>query len=394
MGRWRWAIFLRRFAAWATTCTVLPMMNDRNRIPSLDGLRCIAVSLVLFSHLLGTRGFFSPPKTSLLYGFGNLGVQVFFVISGYLITHLLLSELQRTNKIHLGKFYFRRTLRIFPPCYFMIGGLILLTALGWSTLTPKDAFRALTYTSNYYPGRSWNIGHTWSLGVEEQFYLLWPAVLVILGRRKGFFAAASVIFICPIIRVLLWHFYRLPDIGHRFETVADAIATGCLLAGMREWLHTQKLYRSILESKFLLAAPIVVVAALILGPHPLSYFAVSPTVINLGIALCLDFAITYHRGVVGTILNSRPFVFMGVISYSTYLWQQIFLNRNSGSAITAFPLNITLAGAAAVASYYIVEQPCLRFRQRLEQRVFVHRREPAPVIAGESAAALAQSNAN
>ena len=272
------------------------MMNQHNRIPSLDGLRCIAVSLVLFSHLLGTRGFFSPPKTSFLYAFGNLGVQVFFVISGYLITHLLLSELQRSDKIHLGTFYFRRTLRIFPPCYFMIGGLVLLTAAGWNALTPKDAFHALTYTSNYYPGRSWNIGHTWSLGVEEQFYLLWPAVLVILGRRKGFFVAASVIFICPIIRVLLWHFYRLPDIGHRFETVADAIATGCLLAGTREWLHRQQLYKTILGSKFLFALPIFVLAALILDPHPMTYFAVSPTVMNLSIALFLDFSITYHRG--------------------------------------------------------------------------------------------------
>lgn len=369
------------------------MINDHNRIPSLDGLRCIAVSLVLFSHLLGTRGFFSPAKTSLLYGFGNLGVQVFFVISGYLITHLLLSELQRSNKIHLGKFYFRRTLRIFPPCYFMIGGLILLTAVGWNTLTPKDAFHALTYTSNYYPGRSWNIGHTWSLGVEEQFYLLWPAVLVLLGIRKGLFAAASVIFISPVIRVLLWHFYKLPDIGHRFETIADAIATGCLLAGMREWLHGQKLYKTTLESKFLAAAPIFVLGALILGPHPMTYFAVSPTVINLAIALCLDFSITYHRGLVGGILNSRPFVFLGVISYSTYLWQQVFLNRNSASVITAFPLNIILAAAAAVASYYVIEQPCLRFRQHLEQKIFVSRRELQPAIAAEKAVAVTQSRA-
>ena len=370
------------------------MMNQHNRIPSLDGLRCIAVSLVLFSHLLGTRGFFSPPKTSFLYAFGNLGVQVFFVISGYLITHLLLSELQRSDKIHLGTFYFRRTLRIFPPCYFMIGGLVLLTAAGWNALTPKDAFHALTYTSNYYPGRSWNIGHTWSLGVEEQFYLLWPAVLVILGRRKGFFAAASVIFICPIIRVLLWHFYRLPDIGHRFETVADAIATGCLLAGTREWLHRQQLYKTILGSKFLFALPIFVLAALILDPHPMTYFAVSPTVMNLSIALFLDFSITYHRGVVGGILNSRPFVFLGLISYSTYLWQQVFLNRNSASVITAFPLNIILAAAAAVASYYVIEQPCLRFRQHLEQKVFVYRREPEPAIATEKAVAVAKSSAS
>ena len=252
----------------------------------------------------------------------------------------------------------------------------------------------MTYTSNYYPGRSWNIGHTWSLGVEEQFYLLWPAVLVLLGVIKGLFAAASVIFICPVIRVLLWHFYKLPDIGHRFETIADAIATGCLLAGTHEWLHTQKLYKTILASKFLLALPIFILAALILGPHPMTYFAVSPTVINLSIALCLDFSITNRSGVVGRILNSRPFVFLGSISYSTYLWQQVFLNRNSASVIAAFPLNIILAAAAAVASYYIIEQPCLRFRQHLEQKVFVPRRERAPAIASEKAIAVSVSSAS
>ena len=175
-------------------------------------------------------------------------MKVFFVISGYLITNLLLHELDKTNKIHLGKFYFRRTFRIFPACYAMIAGLILFYAMGWITLTPRDVLHALTYTSNYYPGRSWSVAHTWSLGVEEQFYLLWPAALVLLGRRKGLYAAASMLLVCPIIREVYWHFYKLDGIGFRFETVADAIGTGCLLAGAHEWLRTQPLYRRFLES--------------------------------------------------------------------------------------------------------------------------------------------------
>lgn len=368
------------------------MSEHTNRIPSLDGLRCIAVSLVLVSHLMGTRGFFNPPHGSFLYEFGSLGVKVFFVISGYLITNLLLQELNRSNKIHLAKFYFRRTFRIFPACYCMIAGLLLLRLTGLIDLTPKDLLHVLTYTSNYYPGRSWVVGHTWSLGVEEQFYLLWPAVLVILGRRKGFLAAASIIVICPIIRVLLWHFYRLDGIGYRFETIADAIAAGCLLAGAREWLHAQMVYKKILESKFFVAVPILVCAAHMLFAHPTAYFAVSLTIMSLGIALCLDYCVTYHDGIVGTILNARPMVFFGAMSYSTYLWQQIFLNRYAESAITRFPVNIILALIVALTSYFTIEQPCLKLRQRLERRVFVYRGKA--VSMGQAAGALADSNAN
>jgi peptidoglycan/LPS O-acetylase OafA/YrhL len=362
------------------------MRNEANRIPSLDGLRCIAVSLVLFSHLLGTQGFIHPPRGTFLYEFGNLGVKVFFIISGFLITNLLLSELERTNGIHLGKFYFRRTFRIFPACYFMIAGLILFRTMGWVTLTPTDVLHTLTYTSNYYPGRSWSVGHTWSLGVEEQFYLLWPAALVVLGRRKGFFAAASMIFVCPVIRVVLWHFYHADGIGFRFETVADAIGTGCLLAGANEWLRNQSLYSRILESKLFVAVPAIVLLFHTLYGHPTLYYLISHTVMNIGIALCLDWCVTHHTGKVGRILNSRPLVFVGVISYSLYLWQQMFLNRYSTSTMTEFPINIALVAAAALASYFLIEQPSLRFRQRLEQTLFPRATaQSVTANAGESA---------
>ncbi|HEY2384667.1 MAG TPA: acyltransferase, partial [Terriglobia bacterium] len=346
------------------------MKHETNRIPSLDGLRCIAVMMVLFSHLLGTQGFLNPTPGTFLYEFGNLGVKVFFVISGFLITNLLLSELEKTNKIHLGKFYFRRTFRIFPACYFMIVGLILFNAMGLVSLTPRDVIHAVTYTSNYYPGRSWAVGHTWSLGVEEQFYLLWPAVLVFLGRRKGFMAAASVIFICPIIRVFLWHYYKLEGIGFRFETVADAIATGCLLAGAGGWLKAQAAYRKILESKFFVAVPAAVLFFHMFFGHPTIYYLISHTMMNIGIALCLDWCVTYHTGIVGRILNSKPLVGIGVISYSLYLWQQMFFNRHSPSAMTSFPANVALVAAAALMSYFVIEKPSLRLRQRFERNIF------------------------
>jgi peptidoglycan/LPS O-acetylase OafA/YrhL len=356
------------------------MSHASNRIPSLDGLRCIAVSLVLFSHLLGTTGFLHPPKTSWPYEFGNLGVKVFFVISGYLITNLLITELERTNKIHLGKFYFRRTFRIFLPFYFMIGVLILLGAAGLASITTKDVLHAVTYTSNYYSARSWSVGHTWSLGVEEQFYLLWPAVLVFMGRRRGFHAAAAVLLICPIIRLAYWHVYRLDGIGYRFETCADAIATGCLLAGAHEWLQGQSLYKRLLESKIFLAVPAIVLFADTFYGHPTVYLLISHSIMNIGIALCLDWCVTHHTGFVGRVLNSRPLVYMGVISYSLYLWQQVFFNRYSALAMNGFPVNVGLVAVAALGSYYLIELPSLRLRQRFERNIFFDSKvQTAPV---------------
>jgi peptidoglycan/LPS O-acetylase OafA/YrhL len=361
----------------------LPLMKEQtNRIPSLDGLRATAVSLVLFSHLIGTHNFLNAPKSSFLNELANLGVKLFFVISGYLITNLLLHELQRTNRIHLGKFYFRRTFRIFAPFYFMLGGLILLRGIGWIGLTSRDVLSAVTYTSNYYHGRSWSIGHTWSLAVEEQFYLVWPAALALLGWRKGFKAAAAVVLACPIVRYVLWHFYGFDGIGHRFETVADAIATGCLLAGARNWLKAQSSYRRILASPFFVIVPLTVLAANSFASHPTVFYLISHTVMNIGIALCVDWSVTYCSGSVGRILNSRPLVFVGLASYSLYLWQQLFLDRHSASWMTRFPLNIALVAAAGIASYYIVEQPSLRLRQRLEQRIFSSHK-PAPAAASE-----------
>src|SRR5262249_33221200 len=156
-----------------------------------------------------------------------------FVISGYLITSLLLREFDASGTISLRRFYFRRTLRIFPAYYTFIGVLLLLSAAGLVGLTRANMGHALTYTTNYFPERSWDIGHTWSLSVEEQFYLLWPATLVLAGRRRGLSIAASLVVLCPLIRLALWQLAPTEQtgVGHRFETVADSIAIGCVLAG-------------------------------------------------------------------------------------------------------------------------------------------------------------------
>ena len=153
-----------------------------SRLPSLDGLRAISIFLVLLGHAGGTHGLV---RLDLGIGdYAHLGVVVFFVISGFLITRLLLSEHAKKGQVSLQRFYTRRALRLFPASYTYIACITLLWLSGILHLEPRDLWHAVTYTVNYLPGRTWQVGHLWSLSVEEQFYLLFPVLLILLCRPK------------------------------------------------------------------------------------------------------------------------------------------------------------------------------------------------------------------
>ena len=154
-------------------------------IPSLDGLRAISISLVLFGHLVGTRNFGRPDPG--LGDVAHLGVVVFLVISGFLITSLLLKEHAHTGTVSLKLFYARRSLRIFPASYAFLACVGLLWLGGTIHLRPADIWHAASYTVNYVENTSWEVAHLWSLSIEEQFYLLWPFALSpwVRGAPRG-----------------------------------------------------------------------------------------------------------------------------------------------------------------------------------------------------------------
>ena len=366
-----------------------PTTSDR--IPSLDGLRAISIGLVLLGHLAGTAFFPISREVAKFWNFGDFGVRVFFVISGFLITGLLLDETARSGRIHLGRFFFRRTLRIFPPYYAFLAAMFVAAGFGLVQLAPNDAVHAMTYTSNYYAERSWFVGHTWSLSVEEQFYLLWPAALVIAGVGRGLWIAAAVVLLAPIARLAEW--FMLPSvaagIGHRFETVADAIAVGCLLAMTRALLHRLPLYMRALESPFFILVPVLAVAGALTHDRPLVSFAVGMTMTNICLALVIDWCVTFHTGRIGRVLNAAPIVFVGWISYSLYLWQQPFLNRASTADVTAFPVNLLLAVTCALVSYFVIERPSLKLRKLLERKIFKPASSTSPVLPKQAAQTVA-----
>ena len=132
-----------------------------------------------------------------LHKIGNFGVKIFFVISGFLITLLLLQENSRTGSIDLKQFYIRRSIRLFPAFYFYILCIALADMLGVITLFSGDLLHAATYTMNYHEERSWWLNHTWSLAVEEQFYLIWPSLICLVGMLRAKNIAIAAILIIP-----------------------------------------------------------------------------------------------------------------------------------------------------------------------------------------------------
>ncbi|MCW5962211.1 MAG: acyltransferase [Pyrinomonadaceae bacterium] len=348
---------------------------ENNRIPSLDGLRTISVGLVVLSHYLPLAGSYDN------WNLGMLGVKFFFVISGFLITNLLLKETEKTGSIDLTKFYFRRTLRIFPPYYFYLFVIFILSRTV-ANFPGGDFTAPLTYTSNYDVSTTWNLLHTWSLSVEEQFYLIFPFVLLFFGRKKVVVVLAALVLLSPVIRLTDHYFFSEAGkmwIYYGFHANADGLATGCLMAIFYEKLHQNRYYIRILNSKLFYIAPLLLVLTNSIIEPRRFYLGATFTISNILIVMCIDWAITnYKSNAAGRLLNTSPMEKIGVMSYSIYLWQQPFLNRDSMMWFNEFPYNIAGIVLFSSISYFLIEKMSLRWRSTLEEKLL--RRKPKPPV--------------
>jgi peptidoglycan/LPS O-acetylase OafA/YrhL len=350
---------------------------------------------VVMVHLEGTRGLPAWLEGGLAaspFDIEQLRVRVFFIISGFLITTILMRELARDGAVRLSRFYFRRMLRIGPPLLVFLLALAAGSALGWLEVTGRDLIHSVTFTTNYYTERTWNVGHLWALAVEEQFYMLWPPALVLAGAAWGRRVALVALLAVPFIRVALS--MLVPDyrslIMTSFETSADALAVGCLLALERDRLYAMSWLRAIIESRWIL--PAVFVVGVVLSARYRPALLIGIPLQNLAIGLAVERCTRRPNGIAGRFLHWRVLVFIASASYSLYLWQQVFLNRHSDAPWAAFPLNLVLVFVFGLASYFLVERPVLRWRPALERRVFgvrerhdVATRDAAPGLMGRPA---------
>jgi len=316
-----------------------------SRIPSLDGLRAISIALVVIGHWAELRY-----HSDIAGAFANLGVRIFFIISGFLITTLLLKEHSKTATISLREFYIRRAYRILPAAYvFMLAAF----AIFWRDLRWIHMAAAALYLANFDFTHPWFLGHLWSLSVEEQFYFLWPGVLKKWFRhRVGILI--SVVAFAPVYRIAC-HFLGLHGrADETFPAVADILAIGCLLA-----LFNNRVPRIKAIWATLMIFPVVLVP-IYLGVWrfqvtPVLLFVLWP-LLHLSIAGLLAHAVQRAYW----ILNLKPVVWLGKISYSLYLWQQLFVFGEHPRPWYFILPAVAMAGA----SYYLVEQPMLRLRER------------------------------
>lgn len=314
------------------------------RIPSLDGVRGVSIALVVVGHWAELRF-----HSDVAGAFANLGVRIFFVLSGFLITSLLLREREKTGSICVKEFYLRRAYRILPAAMVF---MTVTFALFWSELRWYHMAAAVFYLANFDFTHPWYLGHLWSLSVEEQFYLLWPGVLRKWHRHRTKILLAVVAF-APVYRVLCHVAGLHGQADETFPAVADVVAVGCLLAIFAERVpRIGKLWA------LGMCAPVVTVPTYwgVRGFHsdPILLFVLWPLM---------------HVSIAGLILhvvrapyvwlNVRPLVWLGQISYSLYLWQQLFVFGTAGRPW----YGVIAAVGAASASYYVIERPMLRLRE-------------------------------
>lgn len=320
-------------------------MNS-HRIPSLDGLRAISIALVIVSHLARWKHIaFAFPEA-----YGELGVRIFFVLSGFLISQLLFQEQERSSSISLRDFYVRRAFRIFPAAFVF---LAVVTVVYWHEMRWYHLAAAVFYAANMDSSRPWIFGHLWSLSIEEQFYLLWPFALKKWRQHKVAILLCAVI-LTPVFHAALYAFKARGGIVGSLPLYTDQLAMGCLLA-----IYARRL------PKIGVYLALAMTAAMFLIPL---YPAISPArtlfmlfVLQPALNLSIAAVILHVMQVPYRVLNWSPVAWLGRISYSLYLWQEAFCSNPAQHHW----YSLTLATlVCASVSYYCVEQPMLRLREK------------------------------
>jgi peptidoglycan/LPS O-acetylase OafA/YrhL len=351
-----------------------PAAPSGHYLPSLDGWRAIAIILVILSHWWASDG--GEAVADYLRYFanqGDFGVRIFFVISGFLITLLLLREHLEFGSISLRKFYARRMLRIFPVYFAFLAVLGILTIAGLYQDAASSWLGSLTFTRNVVgQGRS-AMSHLWSLAVEEQFYLFWPITVIAFGFAGRPYRALPVLL---TIVVLAFVARLIPCEGNGAVCLrilgekagikyADSLAIGCAAAYFFAY-EPKKLPSSQL---LFFAAFAALITTTVL--YPTSRLGASSLVLAQALltAICLITSITTKPVGLYALLNCRVAVAIGLLSYSLYIWHPLFLShymgdRVAGGILYDWRVWPVAALTTAAISFRFFERPIAGLRRR------------------------------
>jgi peptidoglycan/LPS O-acetylase OafA/YrhL len=325
--------------------------SGTDRLPLLDGIRALAIVLVLAAHSTD-----SGLHQGLPVVLGMCGVSIFFVLSGYLITRSMLLDERRHGRFRPGNFYFRRSLRIFPAFYAF---LIVLAIL--ETKASQTTWLASIFYFRNLAGSGWETGHLWSLALEEQFYLFWPMFFLLTKRRRLAWIAIAVILF--IAWRTVWVFPQPADMSPiymRPDLRLDTFLIGGAFA-IADWTWVK-------------SAPAHLVTALLLLWYPLSLNtyalrSLETPVAAFAMATLIVWLVKNPESKAARMFSGRAAVLIGTWSYSIYLWQQIFLGPHQRW------WSIPALALASMASWYLIERPCLALQGRGLNR------EPKPLPA-------------
>jgi peptidoglycan/LPS O-acetylase OafA/YrhL len=345
-------------------------------IPTLDGWRAIAILAVLGYHSPVIR--LGPINTSVMHNYGSQGVDLFFAISGLLICSRLLDEEARTGSISLRSFYVRRAFRILPPAivFLLVAGLLGLLHI---IPMPFGAWlSALLSFRNYYheihlvqnlsqPGQNgWYTGHFWSLAVEEHFYLFLPGLLVLFAKSRKLVLGALILFFT------VWQAVFLDGWSQRTDLRIDALLIPALLAVLLDSQAVTAWFRKWL---YPIVAALLLGGVLALMAKTGDALAMVKPILKVTYPLLILSTVLHYKGWLGRFLELAPLRWIGRISYSIYLWQQLFFldEREMHDSyakwplggVQHLPLNLILVFVLATISYYLVEKPFVRIGHRL-----------------------------
>lgn len=331
-------------------------------IASLDGLRAIAVLMVMLVH------------ANFKFGLnGGLGVSVFFALSGFLITTLLLEEYKKNGTISFKGFYIRRTMRLFPPLYVMLLLVLVYACFFRTGLEQQNIFQDIISAGLYLYNIAWYWGwsvkeillyHTWSLGVEEQFYLLWPFVLFFFIRKSNIKPLQVLLIVFILATAVLKSLNLFPYFFG--SIIKESIFIGCATALLRWNGYLQKISTT--------TAIFSIIIVLILGTMPLKlnnydlYFNVCSVLSSL-----IILHIVYQpKSLVSKVLSNNAMVFVGKISYSLYLWHlpvfRIFAYHSKLPPLVSFGGKFVVSFALAILSWYTVEKITTAYGRRVSKR--------------------------
>lgn len=347
-------------------------------VPGLDGLRALSILAVMIYHA----------NPDLLSG-GFIGVEVFFGLSGFLITALLIQEFDNTGEISLKTFYLRRVLRLAPALVALLivycPVVFYLANFSFQRAKPllTDALIVLFYMANW--ARAFNIhppsllAHAWSLSIEEQFYALWPPLLVLLLRNiRSRWAIAWIAFSIAVSAWALRCYLGATGstalrLSNGLDTKADAVMIGCVLGIIVSSNLIQESVRGILSRILRIASPVSVgilagICKIAFWYDPIMFYWLFFIIEILTAIIILD-CIVNKDSMINKILSLKGLVWVGTISYGLYLWHYpVFrlMKYFQLDWVRVITLGTAITFAATTLSFYLLEKPFLRLKKKFE----------------------------